>query len=158
MKTGPKPICVAPNCERVSDTYKRELCLYHLKQLRIYGPIGVFNEPEKKRTAITERHKDSHSVEYEAWAGMKRRCTNSSRKDWKYYGGKGIEVCERWKTSYTAFLNDMGRKPTPLHSLDRIDPKGNYEPDNCRWASPEEQALNRGVHPLVIGNKSPGRA
>lgn len=81
--------------------------------------------------------------EYRAWADMKNRCYSSSSKIYKFYGGRGISVCEKWISSYEIFLQDMGRAPTVKHSLDRFpDKNGNYEPRNCRWATPKEQQNN----------------
>lgn len=80
--------------------------------------------------------------EYRTWAGMLTRCTNPNTRTWRNYGGRGIAVCDRWSASYAAFLADMGRAPTPRHSIDRIDGNGNYEPSNCRWATAKEQRRN----------------
>jgi hypothetical protein len=66
-----------------------------------------------------------------------------SHKDYKYWGGNGVTVCESWLNDYAQFLKDMGRKPSKKHSIDRINPFGNYEPSNCRWATSKEQALNK---------------
>ena len=88
-------------------------------------------------------HGMSGSPEYGIWKGMKKRCCQSSRKDYPNYGGCGITVCDKWRSSFAAFFTDMGLRPTPKHSIDRIDGTGNYEPDNCRWATSAEQNRNR---------------
>lgn len=80
--------------------------------------------------------------EYRAWNNMISRCETVT-PGWKNYGGRGIKVCDRWRSSYPAFLKDMGRRPSPKHSLDRIDNDGNYEPSNCRWATKAVQSLNK---------------
>ena len=81
--------------------------------------------------------------EYETWSGIKKRCYNQNCKDYKHYGAKGVTVCDRWINSYSLFLQDMGRRPSPRHSIDRIDTRGNYSPDNCRWATISTQSSNR---------------
>ena len=73
---------------------------------------------------------------------MIQRCTNQHNPTYRWYGARGIDVCDRWKNSFDAFLEDMGRRPDGL-SLDREDNDGNYEPGNCRWATKLEQMHNK---------------
>lgn len=81
------------------------------------------------------------SPTYRSWQAMKHRCLNPRATKWDLYGGRGITVCARWMR-FDTFLSDMGERPDGT-SLDRIDPNGNYEPGNCRWATPLEQRHNR---------------
>lgn len=93
--------------------------------------------------------------EYRAWQSMIRRCTNPNVPQYKDYGGRGIVVCDRWRSSYETFLFDMGRAPTAKHTVDRRDNMGNYEPDNCRWATYKEQRRNtRQVRTVVVDGVS----
>lgn len=123
---------------------------------------GLPNDPEKRdawrkanigrvRSAETRArvsaaktrhgHAGMRSQTYNSWAGMLNRCTNPNATRWNYYGGRGITVCVRWR-DFENFLKDMGTRPEG-HTLDRIDPNGNYEPGNCRWATWHDQRVNR---------------
>jgi NTP pyrophosphatase (non-canonical NTP hydrolase) len=95
-------------------------------------------------------HNLSKTSEYRIWAGMIARCQNSTQTSYPYYGGRGIKVCSRWLESFENFLKDMGCRPAPEYSLDRIDSDGNYEPLNCRWATPLEQYNNRKFRYMTI--------
>ena len=96
----------------------------------------------KRPRNITHGLSKKKSPEYLAWKNARSRCNNSNRKDYIDYGGRGITVCERWN-DFEKFLEDMGKRPSSQHSLDRREVNGNYEPDNCRWATKQEQVLNR---------------
>ena len=100
-------------------------------------PSTIF---EKYLRGIKMNKRKRHPL-WAIWHGMMQRCTNSNRSDYKYYGQRGISVCARWKTLRN-FIDDMGPRPTLKHSIDRVDNEGNYEPDNCRWATKTEQSNN----------------
>lgn len=96
------------------------------------------------------KHGGFGTPEYEIWHGMIQRCHNSNCKDFPRYGGRGIVVCEKWRSSFAAFLEDMGPRPSPQYSVDRERVNGNYEPGNCRWATVKQQQRNRRSNRLVM--------
>jgi hypothetical protein len=91
---------------------------------------------------IHRTHGETGSVVYIRWQAMKTRCTNPKAKSWKDHGGRGIRVCEEWMNDFVAFRDHIGPMPTPLHTVDRINNDGNYEPGNVRWATQSEQMNN----------------
>lgn len=100
-------------------------------------------------------HGMSDSPEWGIWKSMKQRCQNSNHSNYPLYGGRGIKVCPEWENSFEQFYEDVGPRPSPNHSLDRIDGNGNYEPSNVRWATPTQQSRNsRKVRPITFNGKT----
>ena len=108
------------------------------------------------RAEMTSLAKSTHGTsgtnEYTIWGGMLDRCRRVNSKAYKNYGARGISVCQRW-LSFENFYSDMGSRPTPLHSVDRVDNDGDYCPENCRWATAQTQARNSRGRGGVTGVK-----
>ena len=115
----------------------------HLRPGRTVS-CGCHRRDVTRGRALTHGEARERTAEYECWKAMKARCHNSNLAAFKDYGGRGISVCPRWLESYENFLADVGRRPSPQHSIDRYpDNDGNYEPGNVRWSTPTEQNNNR---------------
>lgn len=132
-------VCQIKDCEK-SNIAARSLCHMHYRRWRLYGdPLMTIGKPN-------EKHGGVGTPEYRIWTHMKGRCLNETDARYADYGGRGIIVCDRWVESFAAFLADMGPRPSKSHSIDRIDNDGGYEPSNCRWATDQEQSLNKRVY------------
>jgi hypothetical protein len=119
------------------------------KKLQCGNHRRVVTQAQREALGARNRtHGRSGTTEYNSWIGMKMRCFNEADARFADYGGRGITVCARWRACFEAFFADLGPKPSPNHSLDRIDVNGNYEPGNVRWADASGQTRNR--RPYVI--------
>lgn len=143
----------------LSNTRAQWLCVCSCgTTVRVEGP-SLRNGPTKScgclRTEMIRESKITHgqcvkgsrSAAYNSWSQMIARCTNHNSTHYRHYGGRGIKVCERWK-KFQNFYEDMGDCPKGL-SIDRINNDGNYEPDNCRWATIYEQSNNKRTNRLI---------
>lgn len=131
-----KKTCVVTDC--MQDARSNDLCNKHYLKLKKYG------DPNTRHYPMVDTIK--HPLYY-TWRSMRSRCNWTNSPRYKDYGGRGIQVCDRWQglEGFMNFVEDMGDKPSSKHSVDRIDNDGNYEPSNCRWATREEQQMNKRV-------------
>ena len=107
---------------------------------------------EQLRRKANERHRMTNSVEYRTWSRFIDRCTNAKNNSYPRYGAAGIGVCDEWRQSFRAFFAHIGPRPSPLHSIDRIDGTKGYKPGNVRWATKKEQGENRKTSRLLTIN------
>ena len=99
-------------------------------------------------------HGGTGTPEFTAWSKAKERCYSKNSQRYHRYGARGIIVCDRWLNSFPNFLEDMGKRPSKKHSLDRIDNNGNYCKENCRWATSKQQGKNRSTTILYKGKSA----
>ncbi len=97
----------------------------------------------EKLVQMARTHGMSETPEHWVWKRIRQVCCNPNHPNFKYYGGRGIKMCSRWKKSFEAFLSDMGRRPSPKLTIERQNNNGNYTPKNCVWDTKRAQALNR---------------
>lgn len=102
---------------------------------------GCLRREVEKVAAV--KHGKHRTPEYTSWRAMRDRCLNPKSTSYPYYGGRGVTICAEWRESFTAFLRDMGPRPFSGATIDRIDPDGDYELSNCRWATRAQQTSNR---------------
>ena len=110
------------------------LCSKHYQRVRKHGFAELYS---------AERHGKSKTPEYKTWCYIKSRCYNKNVTGYENYGGRGIEMCDEWKSSFPQFLSDMGEKPFKKAQIDRIDNEKGYSLENCRWASVAVNSRNR---------------
>lgn len=151
--------CKADGCDRPAE--KRGYCnVCYNKDLKKKQPVCTFPGCNKPQTAkglcvacYSRKHrhgspdriydgKFSHPL-YNLWNQMIQRCTNPNRQAYKYYGALGVKVCDRWTQDFWKFVEDMGERPSPAHTIERVRGDLGYEPGNCCWALPREQARNK---------------
>lgn len=120
---------------------QKEVLLFHMLHGKSSGCLKCRNDGHARHGHTRGR---TQTRVYRTWQSMIRRCTRPTDRHWPQYGGAGITVCDRWRDSFEAFLEDMGERPSGT-SIDRIDGSRGYEPGNCRWATPAQQSRNRRV-------------
>lgn len=134
-------ICRATKCTRKSNT--KGYCPTHYGRYKYGQDIDAPIVYRGANSRAIGRPNCTEMPEYQSYKNMLKRCYYPGHKNYKNWGGRGIAVCDEWRKSFWAFYDYIGERPSPKHSVDRIDNDGNYEPGNVRWATPKEQANNK---------------
>lgn len=122
---------------------KKLICIFSLTQGRTRSCGCLAKQVARERLVRHgEARRNQFTAEYRCWLHIKDRCGNPKNRSYKYYGQRGIRICERW-LKIENFLKDMGRRPEGAYSIDRIRNQDGYDPGNCKWATPKEQSINR---------------
>ncbi|MBW1848840.1 MAG: hypothetical protein JRJ27_17250 [Deltaproteobacteria bacterium] len=137
---------VSPIKDRNGSKRRRFSCKCDCGKIKIIRLLSLTSGNSKScgcdRIKSITNHGRSNTSEHRAWIDMRQRCLNKNHDRYNDWGGRGIEICERWD-SFEKFIEDMGSRPTKKHSLDRINNDGDYELSNCRWATIKQQQNNR---------------
>lgn len=126
--------CVC-DCGNTIEVHQAKILKGHTKS------CGCLRQEALSKARTT--HGRAKTPEWNVWQAIKKRCLNPNDSYYYLYGGRGITICSRWRDHFESFFEDMGPRPSPVHSIDRIDSMKGYTPENCRWATPVEQSRNR---------------
>lgn len=130
------PLCTVDGCDKQGRYKKPSMCQMHYRRYAKWGDVNYTKVPQ-------EHHGMEGTPEYKVWCGIKRRCLNENDPSYANYGGRGVTICDEWLHSFKAFYDYIGKRPSAFYSIDRIDNNKGYEPNNVRWATKQQQSINR---------------
>lgn len=140
-------VCSFPGCGK--PIRAKTLCSGHHRQKQLGKTLRPLRRPGGYPGMNLKPNAAYRAKEYSAYLAMIRRCENANYENFHRYGGRGIKVCQKWRTSFQAFLSDMGKRPSEKHRIERKDNDAGYCPENCVWATHKEQMRNTSANRLV---------